>query len=124
MGSTGVTAGKGYSTSIAWRSWYQPQLPHTTCGVFAAPHRGQTLRDGALSVHADARRLRLFIFDVFFLGTAIANGGLYRSAAELVELQLAERGPAGIDLVLSGGADGMAFGLRAGAGLFTQWRQG
>jgi hypothetical protein len=40
----------------------------------AAPHRGQTLRDGALTVQADARRLRLFIFDVFFLGTAIANG--------------------------------------------------
>jgi hypothetical protein len=59
---------------MAWRPWYQPQFPHTTCGILAAPHRGQTLRDGAFTVQADARRLRLFIFDVFFLGTAIANG--------------------------------------------------
>jgi hypothetical protein len=59
---------------MAWRPWYQPQFPHTTWGTLAAPHRGQTLRDGAFTVQADARRLRLFIFDVFFLGTAIANG--------------------------------------------------
>jgi hypothetical protein len=32
------------------------------------------LRGGAFSVQADARRLRLFIFEVFFLGTAIAKG--------------------------------------------------
>jgi hypothetical protein len=52
---------------------YQPQLPHTTWGSFAAAHRGQTLRAGAFSVQALARRLRLFAFEVFFLGTAIAN---------------------------------------------------
>jgi hypothetical protein len=63
----------GYSTSTAWRLWYQPQLPHTTCGSFAAAHRGQTLRGGAFSVQALARRLRLFAFEVFFLGTAIAD---------------------------------------------------
>ena len=63
---------------MAWRPWYQPQLPHTMWGTFAAPHRGQTLREGGFSVHADARRLRLFIFEVFFLGTAIAKRGGYR----------------------------------------------
>jgi hypothetical protein len=50
---------------------YQPQVPHTLCGRFAAPHRGHVLRAGAASVQADARRLRLFAFEVFFLGTAI-----------------------------------------------------
>ena len=49
-------------------------------GTLAAPQRGHTLREGALSVHADARRLRLFIFEVFFLGTAIAKRGGYRVA--------------------------------------------
>jgi hypothetical protein len=46
-------------------------------GTLAAPQRGQTLRGGALNVHADARRLRLFIFEVFFLGTAMAKGRGY-----------------------------------------------
>ena len=32
------------STSMAWRPWYQPQLPHTTWGRFTAPQRGQVLR--------------------------------------------------------------------------------
>jgi len=76
MGRSGVTPllDEAYSTSIAWRPWYQPQLPHTMWGTLAAPQRGHTLREGALSVHAEARRLRLFIFEVFFLGTAIAKG--------------------------------------------------
>jgi len=63
-----------YSTSIAWRPAYQPQFPHTMWGCLAALQRGQTLREGSLRVHADARRLRLFDFDVFFFGTAIAAG--------------------------------------------------
>jgi hypothetical protein len=40
----------------------------------AALHLGQTLRDGVFSDHALARRLRLFDFEVFFLGTAIGVG--------------------------------------------------
>jgi hypothetical protein len=40
-------------------------------GCLVAPQWGQTLRDGALRVHADALRLRLLDFEVFFLGTAI-----------------------------------------------------
>jgi hypothetical protein len=34
-------------------------------------HWGQRLREGSFNVQADARRLRLFDFEVFFLGTAI-----------------------------------------------------
>jgi hypothetical protein len=37
----------------------------------ADPQRGQRLRDGASSVQAEARRLRLLDLEVFFLGTAI-----------------------------------------------------
>jgi hypothetical protein len=59
------------STSMAWRPWYQPQFPHTTWGTLAEPQRGQTLRDGASRVQAEARRLRLLDLEVFFLGTAI-----------------------------------------------------
>ena len=57
---------------MAWRSRYQPQVPQTTWGVLAAPQRGHTLREGAPSFHAAARWLRVFIFDFFFFGTAIA----------------------------------------------------
>jgi len=39
----------------------------------AEEHCGQTLRGGAESVHADARRLRLLALLVFFLGTAMAG---------------------------------------------------
>jgi hypothetical protein len=39
----------------------------------AAPHDGQVLRAGMLSLHELARRLRVFIFDVFFFGTATAG---------------------------------------------------
>jgi len=58
---------------MAYRSRYQPHEPHTTCGVLAALHLGQTLRAGAFSCHALARRLRVFIFEVFFFGTAIVR---------------------------------------------------
>lgn len=34
-------------------------------------HCGQMLRAGSFRVHAEARRLRLFDLEVFFLGTAI-----------------------------------------------------
>jgi hypothetical protein len=63
--------GLGQSTSMAWRSWYQPQLPQTTWGVLVAPQCGQVLRAGRLTVQADARRLRLFALEVFFFGTAM-----------------------------------------------------
>jgi len=39
----------------------------------AGPHRGHTLRDGASSRQAEARRLRLLDLEVFFLGTAIVE---------------------------------------------------
>ena len=58
---------------MAWRPPYQPQPPHTTCGVLVAPHRGHTLRDGTSSRHAEARRLRVFDLEVFFLGTAMTR---------------------------------------------------
>ena len=58
---------------MACRPLYQPQAPQTTWGSLAAPQRGHTLRDGDPSFHAEARRLRVFILDVFFFGTAIAN---------------------------------------------------
>lgn len=56
---------------MAWRPWYHPQLPHTMWGNLVAPQRGQVLRDGALTVQAEARRLRLLALEVFFLGTAM-----------------------------------------------------
>jgi len=49
---------------------YQPQLPHTTWGSLADWHRGQVLREGAPRRQLDARRMRVFDFDFFFLGTA------------------------------------------------------
>ncbi len=62
-----------YSTSIAWRPLYQPQLGHTTWGSLAWVHCGHTERAGAFSTQLDARRLRLFALEVFFLGTAIGR---------------------------------------------------
>ncbi len=56
---------------MAWRPPYQPQLLHTTWGSFAWLHCGQMLRGGVLSFQFEARRERLFILEVFFLGTAI-----------------------------------------------------
>jgi hypothetical protein len=61
---------------MAWRPWYQPQLRHTMCGTLVAPQRGQLLRGATERVQAEARRLRLFDFEVFFLGTAIFLGPL------------------------------------------------
>src|SRR5690606_28597599 len=40
---------------------------------FTALQRGHRLREGALSVQLDARRLRLLALEVFFLGTAIVG---------------------------------------------------
>jgi hypothetical protein len=40
-------------------------------GRLVAPQRGQTLRDGTNTRHADARRIRVFDFDIFFFGTGI-----------------------------------------------------
>ena len=68
---------------MAWRPWYQPQLPHTVWGIFAAPQREHTLRAGAFSVHALARRLRLFDLEVFFLGTATALAPLVGAKGRL-----------------------------------------
>lgn len=56
---------------MAWRPWYHPHDPHTTWGSLADPQRGQRLRAGASSFQAEARRLRLLDFEVFFFGTAI-----------------------------------------------------
>ena len=56
---------------MAWRPLYQPQLPHTTCGSLAWAHCGHVERGGGSRRQFDALRVRLFIFDVFFLGTAI-----------------------------------------------------
>jgi hypothetical protein len=50
---------------------YHPQVGHTTWGTLALWHLGHRLRDGALRVHALARRLRLLALEVFFLGTAM-----------------------------------------------------
>jgi hypothetical protein len=58
------------STWTATRPLYQPQVPHTVWGSFAAWQRGQVLRDGAPRRQFEARRMRVFDFDFFFLGTA------------------------------------------------------
>lgn len=58
---------------MAWRPWYQPQLPQTTWGSFVALQRGHVLRGAASRVQFEARRLRLLAFDVFFFGTAMVS---------------------------------------------------
>jgi hypothetical protein len=40
------------------------------CGFLAAPQRGHMLRDGRPSFMFAERRRRVFILEVFFLGTA------------------------------------------------------
>ena len=40
-------------------------------GRLVAPQRGQMLREGALTRQADARRIRVFDFDIFFFGTGM-----------------------------------------------------
>jgi len=59
-------------TSTATRFLYHPHEGHTVWGRLEAPHRAHTLREGAESFHAEARPLRVFDFDFFFLGTATA----------------------------------------------------
>jgi hypothetical protein len=54
----------------ATRPLYQPQVPHTVWGTLAALQRGQVLRDGTPRRQLEARRILVFDFDVFFLGTA------------------------------------------------------
>ena len=63
---------------MATRPSYQPHEPHTWWGRRAAPQRLQRLSDGAPRVHADARRLRLLAFEVFFFGTAMSGPELVR----------------------------------------------
>src|SRR5919202_6133795 len=65
-----------YSTMMACRPPYHPQLWHTTWGSLARRHCGHVLRGGAARLHAPARRLRLLAFDVFFFGTAIGAKSL------------------------------------------------
>lgn len=55
------------------RFLYQPHDGHTVCGVRAPPHREQVLRAGASRRQLLARRLRVFDFDFFFLGTATGS---------------------------------------------------
>ena len=66
-------ASRHYSTSSACRPLYQPQFGQTTWGSLAVVHWGHTERAGAFSTQLDARRLRLFDLEVFFLGTAIGE---------------------------------------------------
>ena len=68
-----AAAPRHYSTSMACRPLYQPQFGQTTWGVLAVVHWGHTERAGAFSTQLDARRLRLFDFEVFFFGTAIGR---------------------------------------------------
>jgi hypothetical protein len=56
---------------MAWRPPYHPQLGQTTWGSLAWAHCGHRLRGGTFRVQFEARRVRDFIFEVFFLGTAI-----------------------------------------------------
>jgi hypothetical protein len=67
-----TAASTDQSTSMAWRPWYHPQFPHTTCGSLADEQRGQTEREGDLRVQAEARWLRVLAFDFFFFGTGMA----------------------------------------------------
>jgi hypothetical protein len=52
---------------------YHPQFGHTIWGNLAVVHCGHTERAGVFSTQLDARRLRLFDLEVFFLGTAIGR---------------------------------------------------
>jgi hypothetical protein len=59
-----------YRTSTAWRPLYQPQFEQTVWGTLAWRHWGQMLRAGSAIVQALARLVRVWDFEVFFLGTA------------------------------------------------------
>ena len=79
---------------MAWRPLYQPQLGHTTWGNFTTVQRGHTLRAEAVSFQLLARPIRVFDFDRFFLGTAMADqpsSGLFGA-----EVQRSERRPTGV----------------------------
>lgn len=66
---------------MATRPLYQPHAEHTVCGMRALPQRGQVECAGAASFQFAARRLRPFIFEVFFFGTAMTtNSGTLRAA--------------------------------------------
>src|SRR2546421_10171649 len=58
---------------MTWRSRYQPQLSHTTCGRFTAPQFGQIDRAGASRRQFAARRLRVLARGVLRLGTAMGR---------------------------------------------------
>src|SRR5438270_518440 len=114
---------------MAWRPAYQPQVPQTTCGSFADEQFGQRLRAGAASFQLEARRLRDFILLVFFLGTAIAGylntRGPSEDSASVVETQVVERRPPGIDhfdgvAAVAGVAIGAALGAQTGAVVAAQ----
>jgi hypothetical protein len=62
------------------RFLYQPHDGHTVCGVRAPPHREQVLRAGASRRQLLARRLRVFDFDFFFLGTATGLSDIFPAA--------------------------------------------
>lgn len=59
---------------------YHPQFGQTVCGVLALAQRGQVLRAGAASFQLPARRLRVFDFDFFFLGTATGLSDIFPAA--------------------------------------------
>ena len=84
----------GYSTSMACRSWYQPQLPHTRWGRLTAPQRLQALRPPGRMRHAEALRLRPLAFEVFFLGTAMGFDDPRLRLARLRPASLPARRPA------------------------------
>jgi hypothetical protein len=54
------------------------------CGSLAESQFGHRLRDGATSFQFEARRLRVFILLVFFLGTAIAGSSCSVDRATIV----------------------------------------
>ncbi len=55
---------------MATRPLYHPHAPHTVWGSLTALQRGQVLREGASRRQLEARRIRVFDFDIFLLGTA------------------------------------------------------
>jgi hypothetical protein len=70
----------------AWRPPYHPQLGQTTWGNLPLRHCGHVLRGGAARLHALARRLRLFAFDVFFFGTAMKHRAYLLRRESIVRL--------------------------------------
>ena len=96
------------ATSTATRFLYQPQDGHTVCGVLAWPQRGQTLRAGAASFQAPARRaarlrLRLLLLGNGHRGSPDKKFGAVRlrprrrQSSGVVGAELVEDGPAVVD---------------------------